>query len=181
MTRSKAISVNKSRLSVNISDNARASWGLKAVENILKDSLVVLSNFLYSKNTCLDKKTHVEIEVDLHFCGDARMKQINREHRGKDKTTDVLSFPMYDSLRPNSTDFVLPGPVMLGDIIISRNVAKKQAKEFNLKLEQEVIHLFCHGMLHLLGYDHEISQAEEDIMEALEKEILLKIKKVRKQ
>ncbi len=180
MTQRKSISVNNSRLSVNITDNARSTWGLSKCEKIIKDSLIVLSNFLYSRNTCLNKKTHVEIEVDLHFCGDTRMKQINRDHRGKNKTTDVLSFPMYDSLRPDSTDFVLPGPVMLGDIIISRNVAAKQAKEFDLNLEQEVIHLFCHGLLHLLGYDHEISQKEEDIMEALEKEILLKIKKARK-
>ncbi|MGI4991665.1 rRNA maturation RNase YbeY [Halobacteriovorax sp. GFR7] len=179
MAHSATIQVNKSRLIVNLADNSRSDWGLTACENMLKDSLVVLSNFLYSKNTCLDKKVHEEIEVDLHFCGDSRMKQINRDHRGKDKTTDVLSFPMYESLRPDSTDFVLPGPVMLGDIIISRNVAAKQAKEFDLELEQEVIHLFCHGLLHLLGYDHEISQEEEEIMEALEKEILTKIKKSR--
>ena len=180
MAYTKTIQNNKSKLVIHLADNARSNWGLEACEKMMQDSLGVLSNFLFSKNTCLDKKVHQEIEVDLHFCGDKRMREINRAHRSKDKTTDVLSFPMYESLRPDSTDFVLPGPVMLGDIIISRNVAQKQAKEYDLDLEQEVIHLFCHGLLHLLGYDHEISQEEEDLMESLEKEILLKIKKARK-
>lgn len=179
MAHSKTIHIDKSKLVIHVADNARTPWGLEDCEKILEESLTVLSNFLFSKNTCLDKKVHEEIEVDLHFCGDKRMREINREHRDKDKTTDVLSFPMYESLRPDSTDFVLPGPVMLGDIIISRNVAEKQAREFNIDLEQEVIHLFCHGLLHLLGYDHEISQEEEELMESLEKEILLKIKKAR--
>ncbi|WP_120404165.1 MULTISPECIES: rRNA maturation RNase YbeY [unclassified Halobacteriovorax] len=179
MAYTKTIQIDKSKLVIHLTDNARSKWGLEACEKMMQDSLKVLSNFLFSKNTCLDKKIHQEIEVDLHFCGDKRMRQINSEHRNKDKTTDVLSFPMYESLRPDSTDFVLPGPVMLGDIIISRNVARKQAREFNLSLEQEVIHLFCHGLLHLLGYDHEISEKEEEIMESLEKEILLKIKKAR--
>jgi probable rRNA maturation factor len=93
--------------------------------------------------------------LSLTFVGDAAMRRLNREHRGKDRTTDVLSFPMYEP-------FAVPkraragGPeLMLGDIIISVDVAVRQAAAYAASLDAEIERLLVHGLLHLLGHDHE--------------------------
>lgn len=172
--------LNGNNLNVVIHDNAKSTtWGFNKVAKIVEQSLEVIENFLYSKETIVKKAQHPVIELDIHFCGDAKMKSLNTDFRGKPKTTDVLSFPGYESLRQGSDEMIFPGPVHLGDIIISREVAKKQAKEFSLPVEQEVIHLIVHGFLHLLGWDHEISELEEEIMEKHEKAILNKIRNKR--
>jgi len=93
--------------------------------------------------------------LSLSFVGDAAMRRINREHRGKDKTTDVLSFPMYDPFavpkRPTADDPEL----LLGDIVISVAVAKRQAAAYAATLDDEIERLLVHAIAHLLGHDHE--------------------------
>jgi probable rRNA maturation factor len=109
------------------------------------------------------------------------MRQTNKIHRGKDKTTDVLSFPAQDNLRTSKAfDWSAPGELPLGDLLISLPVARKQARRFNLPLETEVVHLFFHGFLHLLGYDHELSTAEEKLMQKKEAKLLADFAKKRK-
>ena len=76
------------------------------------------------------------------------MRQLNKEFRGKDTTTDVLSFP-------NDADEFDPDKNNLGDIVISAEQAKRQATENRLTLEAEIKQLILHGVLHLCGYDHE--------------------------
>lgn len=111
--------------------------------------------------------------LSLTLCGDTRMRQTNKIHRGKDKTTDVLSFPAQENLRvQKNLDWSAPGELPLGDLLISLPVARKQARRFNLPLETEVVHLFFHGFLHLLGYDHELSTAEEKLMQKKEAKLL---------
>lgn len=162
---------------LSITDNSKSAWPLKQIVKRLELALPYLETFLYSDKTRVDKKLHPQISLDLNFCGDTRMKTINSAYREKNKTTDVLSFPGFSNLRSDKKSDVYPGMVHLGDIIISRDVAKRQAKEFKITLEEEVLHLFVHGFLHLVGYDHEISIKEEVLMEKLEEEILLKISK----
>lgn len=113
-----------------------------------------------------------EAFVSLHLmvAGDQKVKSLNRDHRGFDKTTDVLSFPLFDDLR--SGEEQIWGPLELGDIVVSWPVVLKQAKEFKITPEQELIHLFIHGFLHLLGFDHEISSKEEELMEKYEKQLV---------
>lgn len=108
-----------------------------------------------------------ECEISLLICGDARIKELNREYREKDYATDVLSFPM-------SEDPYEEGG-MLGDIAISIDTAKKQAQEADIALEREISFLFIHGLLHLMGFDHELGQEEEEEMFSLQEEILLKL------
>lgn len=84
---------------------------------------------------------------------DARMKQLNELFRGKDATTDVLSFPH----EPDDFD---PDKNNLGDIVISVEQAQKQALENNLALADEIKQLTLHGLLHLCGYDHETDNGE---------------------
>ena len=122
------------------------------------------------------------VEVDLVLCGAFKIKTLNSSYRDKPKVTDVLSFPVYDTLRSNAEDFVEPGPVVhLGDIFICKDVALRQAKEFGISIEEEILHLFIHGFLHLCGYDHDLSRKEEKLMFGLEEELLDKISKKLKQ
>jgi probable rRNA maturation factor len=107
-----------------------------------------------------------EVAVNLTLCGKTRIKSLNREYRSKDKVTDVLSFGVHENLRPDFKRKIKNPPVInLGDIFICREVAEKQAMEFGISDEQEILHLAIHGFLHLLGFDHEISLKEEKIME----------------
>ena len=115
------------------------------------------------------------LSMNLTICGDKRMRTLNRSYRNLDKTTDVLSFSLYDDLR--SGQETLFGPVELGDIFISWPKVLKQANEFKVSPEQELIHLIVHGYLHLLGYDHELSQKEEILMEKYEQDLVKKIYK----
>lgn len=95
---------------------------------------------------------------DVAFISDRRMKQLNSFFRGKDSTTDVLSFPH----EPDEFD---KDTSNLGDIVISVEQAARQAKENGLTLENEIKQLILHGVLHLCGYDHETDEGEMDTRE----------------
>ncbi len=108
--------------------------------------------------------------LSLSFVGDAAMRRLNREHRGKDRTTDVLSFPLYEPFRVPAK----PGPadpeLMLGDIVISLDVAARQAADYDATLDAELARLLVHGIAHLLGHDHE-EPVERTRMIRLEKRL----------
>ena len=114
-------------------------------------------------------------EVSVTFCDNEYIRGINLEHRNKDSATDVLSFPMYD-LDESEPELNPDGTITLGDIVISLERAAEQAAELGNTLEREVAFLVIHSTLHLLGYDHERSQdddeaqclAQRDIIEMLE-------------
>ena len=92
------------------------------------------------------------------FVSDDRMKQLNSLFRGKDSTTDVLSFPRQpDEFDPDQND--------LGDIVISAEQAQKQSIENDLSLDDELRQLILHGLLHLCGYDHETDDGEMNARE----------------
>jgi probable rRNA maturation factor len=121
-----------------------------------------------ARSGLLDRKVK-KIRVSLLVCGNQKIKKLNRDFRNKDKITDVLSFPAHESIRGGVDGSQLfDGELFLGDMAICLPRARKQAKAFDISLWDEFIHLFFHGMLHLIGYDHEISPAEERLMQALE-------------
>ena len=93
--------------------------------------------------------------LSLSFVGDAAMRRINREHRARDRTTDVLSFPMYEPFTVPKERSASNPEIMLGDIVISVDVAVRQAAAYDARLEDEIERLLVHGIAHLLGYDHE--------------------------
>jgi probable rRNA maturation factor len=104
-------------------------------------------------------------ELSLVFTNDDSIQEINAEWRGKDKPTNVLSFPAFP-LEPGG----MPGP-MLGDIVIARETVEREAVDLDKTFDDHLTHLLVHGFLHLFGYDHmEKDEAEE--MEALETRIL---------
>jgi probable rRNA maturation factor len=104
-----------------------------------------------------------EAELSLVLTDDARIRVLNQTHRGIDKPTNVLSFPVYDPGEPI-------GP-MLGDIVIARETTTREAAEEAKPFEDHVSHLLVHGLLHLLGFDHE-DDGEAEVMEQLEIDIL---------
>lgn len=122
-----------------------------------------------------------EGEVTLTFVDDAEIHQLNREYRGIDRPTDVLSFAMQEDggdeleivYEVDSEDEPIPTGMdsMLGDIIISVETAKAQSEEYGHTLEREIGFLFVHGFLHLLGYDHG-DEASEAVMTAKQEAVL---------
>ena len=106
-------------------------------------------------------KELTERDIEVILTTDEEIQKLNREHREKDAPTDVLSFPL-EAQFPN---------MPLGSIVISIETAQKGADEFNHSIEDEIKLLFIHGLLHLLGYDHEIDNGE---MREKEKEIIEK-------
>ena len=113
---------------------------------------------------CLDQ------EISILFMEDADIRQLNKEFRNVDNATDVLSFP-----QNSEEDPFIPEKIVLGDIAISLDKAKRQAKEHGLAFNEEIILLLIHGILHLLGYDHEISEQEEIKMRDKTRELFKKI------
>lgn len=101
--------------------------------------------------------------------------KMNRNYRGIDRATDVISFAFLDN-EDRETLYKSKEPVCLGDIYISVDKAKEQAQEYGHSLDRELSFLFVHGLLHLLGYDH-MSEEDEKIMFRLQDEILPKEEK----
>ncbi|NLI28512.1 MAG: rRNA maturation RNase YbeY [Nitrospiraceae bacterium] len=116
-------------------------------------------------------------EIGVVFAGDRFMRGLNRAWRGKDTTTDVLSFPMEDDVRACVDRPAGLPPVELGDIVISVPQAVRQAEAYGVTLSEEIARLLVHGTLHLLGYDHERGAAEARAMRRLESAILRKMEK----
>ncbi|PIW29385.1 MAG: rRNA maturation RNase YbeY [Rhodospirillales bacterium CG15_BIG_FIL_POST_REV_8_21_14_020_66_15] len=109
-------------------------------------------------------------EVSLVLAGDAMVAELNRAWRGKDGPTNVLSFPQDDG--PGGDGPVPPGmPALLGDVVVAFGVTAGEARDQGIPLADHLSHLCVHGMLHLLGFDHEDAD-EADRMERLETEIL---------
>jgi len=113
----------------------------------------------------IDKKVSVEVAVKLS--DDAEVQGLNANYRGKDKPTNVLSFPMVQPDLLQSLENSDDGEALLGDIILARETCAAEAAEKDISLHQHATHLMVHGTLHLLGYDHE-NEADAERMEDLE-------------
>ncbi len=117
-----------------------------------------------------------KVEISVMFTDNEEIQELNREHRSIDRATDVLSFPLieYDEegyVIEEYMDFNPNGEMVLGDIVISLERAAEQAEEYGHSFEREVGFLTVHSMLHLLGYDHETPDDEEEMF-GYQKEIL---------
>ena len=107
-------------------------------------------------------------ELAIVLTDDAAIRKLNHRWRGRDKPTNVLSFPAHSSVPPGS------GPRPLGDVVIAYETMAREAQEQGLPLTHHLTHLAVHGFLHLLGYDHE-SDTEAETMEQLERDILARL------
>lgn len=104
--------------------------------------------------------------LSITLVDDGGIRTLNREHRGKDKPTDVLSFPLYEAGEASPHD----GERLLGDVVISVDTARRQAADYDAPLQNELYRLLIHGILHVLGHDHE-EPAEREAMEAEERRL----------
>jgi probable rRNA maturation factor len=116
-----------------------------------------------------------QAEISVVLADDDYIHQLNRQYRGKDRPTDVLSFAMNDHCAGEHEPEIAEAPddieILLGDIVISLETTARQAEEFGHSLERELAYLTVHGMLHLLGYDHE-AEAERAEMRQEEEHVL---------
>lgn len=120
---------------------------------------------------CLDYEGYDDnYEVSLSFVDNKEIHELNREYRGVDRVTDVLSFPL---LSDDFDDFELEEE-SLGDIVVSLERALEQSIEYNHSFEREVCFLICHSMFHLLGYDHDTDENTKEMREK-EEHILNKL------
>lgn len=111
-------------------------------------------------------------EVSLTLCDGEYIRALNAEYRGKDAATDVLSFPLFEEDEPSlAGEDLLP----LGDIVINVDRAAEQARELGHTTLREIAFLSVHSTLHLLGYDHERGEAEDEDMCRRQREIISKI------
>ena len=133
---------------INVDNKKYAKYIKKAVKTALE----------YEKVSC-------SYEINVELTNNEEIQKLNKTFRGKDSPTDVLSFPMND-INPEN------GLMILGDIVISLDKAKEQSIELNQSLEREIMFLAIHSTLHLLGYDHELSEEADLIMIEKQKEII---------
>ena len=100
---------------------------------------------LDSEGVCKDRA-----QISLTLISPEEIRSLNRDYRGVDNVTDVLSFPQFES----TDDLPEAGEICLGDVVICEDRVKEQADEYGHSYEREFIYLFVHSLLHLLGYDH---------------------------
>ena len=111
-----------------------------------------------------------DAEISVLFTDNENIRELNREHRGIDRATDVLSFPMGENGEYDVNHDT--GAKILGDIVISMEKAVEQASRYGHSLEREVGYLTAHSMLHLLGYDHEKSGLDRVRMREKEEQVM---------
>ncbi|MGH7236555.1 MAG: rRNA maturation RNase YbeY [Nitrospiraceae bacterium] len=122
------------------------------------------------------RREPVPCELSLDFVGDRRMRRLNREYRGRDLPTDVLAFPMRHSLRVTRDALRVTPHEMLGDVAISLHTAARHAAADRRAVDHELARLLIHGILHLVGYDHERGGREARRMRRKERAILRALK-----
>lgn len=142
--------------------NVLIEHGSDVVAPLDLDGLV---RFVLLKMECPDAT-----DVTLTFVTNERIHELNRDYRGIDRPTDVLSFEC-DNKPFDDEDLEAAGEFELGDIVIATDVALAQTREYGTTFEEEVTLLTVHGLLHLLGYDH-IEDDEAEVMEALEDKLI---------
>lgn len=108
-------------------------------------------------------------EISVVLCDDTSMQAINREHRGQDKPTNILSFPGLEA--KELADMTGATPFLLGDLVFAVETIEREALAAGVSVHHHMVHLIVHGFLHLLGYDHELDN-EAEAMETLETRIL---------
>jgi probable rRNA maturation factor len=111
------------------------------------------------------------IEISVRLTNDGEVQTLNRQYRGKDKPTNVLSFPMVQPDLIGGLGNTDDGEVLLGDIVLAQETCVREASERGVPLADHAAHLIVHGVLHLLGYDH-MDDAKAETMEAIEHEAM---------
>lgn len=116
--------------------------------------------------------SRISAEVSVKFTTDAEVRALNAAYRHKDKATNVLSFPMLEASELDALESAGVGELLLGDIVLGAGICAAEAAERGIAIEAHATHLVAHGILHLLGYDHETGQRDAEEMEQIERRAL---------
>ena len=135
------------------------------IQNNQDQHPIDVAQFQSQVGQILEKLDETDCELSLLLTDNVEIQELNRTYRDLDKATDVLSFPQ-DEDAVNET-----GDTLLGDVVISVETAARQAEEHHLSFNEELILLAIHGILHLLGYDHERSPQDARIMQDKTQEV----------
>ena len=144
------------------------------VDEVMEAFVVQVVEKVLTYEECED-----EFEVSISFVGNEEMRSLNKEYRNIDKETDVLSFPLVEFIEEelNAEDEnaeYIEEEIALGDIVISMKKALEQSEEYGHSFNRELAFLLIHGMLHLLGYDHDEEASESEMFDKQE-EILKRL------
>ena len=145
------------------------------MEIIVNDESAVNEQLMDKLREAASACTQLDVEISLSFVSLDEIHELNREYRGVDRPTDVLSFPMFDDLDEleavcgelDEEEQAVPS----GDVVICMDKIIEQAEEFGHSRERETVYLFTHSVLHLLGYDHETEEEKREMRER-EEEIM---------
>ncbi|KGK88769.1 rRNA maturation factor [Desulfosporosinus sp. HMP52] len=148
------------------------SWEEESVLLAERDTLANLLNQAINEALQLSDGPE-EAEVSLLLVDNQRIHALNLEYRGVDRPTDVLSFALQEEVEDEPS--IEEEDQMLGDIVISVERARAQAQEYGHSFEREIVYLAVHGLLHLLGYDHEEENDKQE-MRSKEEEIMAELK-----
>jgi probable rRNA maturation factor len=117
-------------------------------------------------------ESDLSVEVSVKFTNDDEVKALNAAYRNKNKPTNVLSFPMFEAELLEPLAMADGGEVLLGDVVLAKGVCASEAADKGVPVEEHAAHLVVHGTLHLLGYDHEASDDDAEMMEAVERKAM---------
>ena len=145
------------------------------MEIIVYDERAVNEQMMDKLREAASACTDLDVEISLSFVSLDEIHELNRDYRGVDRPTDVLSFPMYDLGELPHGSTADGATVLLGDIVVSVERAAAQAAELGHSTDREIAFLCIHSTLHLLGYDHERSQKEDEDMCLRQREIIAKL------
>jgi probable rRNA maturation factor len=146
-------------MSLEIALDADEEWDSSNWKSVVRSAAeAAIAESAYPDLADLDRR----VEISVTLTGDEQVRMLNAKWRGKDKPTNVLSFPMADE-RDLGRANVAVSELLLGDIVLARGVCGSEAAEKGLSVEEHATHLLVHGTLHLLGYDHQRDDDASDM------------------
>jgi probable rRNA maturation factor len=149
---------------IEVDTSAEPIWGDTDWQSVSDKAVLAALNVApYARLT----ETSAAVCISIRLADSAEVHALNRDYRGKDNATNILSFPM---VQPDMLEMVAntdDGEILLGDMILAQEICVTEAEEKAIPLHQHVAHLIVHGTLHLLGFDH-MDDTEAEAMEALE-------------
>ena len=145
------------------------------MEIIVNEEGILTEQMMNTLREAASACTQEDVEISLSFVSLDEIHELNRMYRNVDRPTDVLSFPMFESLEELEEACRVGREegmtISLGDVVICMDKIRQQAEEFSHSQERETAYLFTHSVLHLLGYDHE-SEEEKKLMRQREEEVM---------
>ena len=143
---------------------------------IVNDETVISSELMKTLRKAASACIDMDVEISLSFVSLDEIRELNREYRGVDAPTDVLSFPLFEDIEELKEAQKLQSPdddkeIPIGDVVICMDKIETQAEEFGHSRERETVYLFTHSILHLLGYDH-MTEEDKKKMRAEEEKVM---------